>query len=290
VVDVHCPQCGRLYHADESHLGKSIRCVQCGRIILLIGGEPLAPGQRSAAVRQARTPSAKVRPRGFRSVYAFAIAVSVVVMASVWLFPRKHGTPQPSNTAEREQPELNQQAESAGADRKPISRATRDAIANEPTQTATADARPEIYNSPPTGTRCEEDASPNGHGKLTVENGTSEDAEVNLSDAGTDEIVRCFFVQAHTSAQVAKIPQGTDRLKFATGLDWVKSEDTFRWHPSYSEFERALVYSEERDAEGVQYHTIRVTLHSVPSGNAKTRAISREEFVKGRRHVFLQRP
>ena len=45
-IDIRCPQCGRLYHADESHLGKSIRCVQCGKILLLIVGEPPTAEQR----------------------------------------------------------------------------------------------------------------------------------------------------------------------------------------------------------------------------------------------------
>ena len=48
-IDICCPQCGRLYHADESHLGKSIRCVQCGNILLLIVGERPASEQRRSA-------------------------------------------------------------------------------------------------------------------------------------------------------------------------------------------------------------------------------------------------
>ncbi len=62
-----------------------------------------------------------------------------------------------------------------------------------------------------------------------MENGTNEDAVVHLSDAGTDLIVRCFFVQAHSSAPVADIPQGTYRLTFTTGLNWVESKQTFSW-------------------------------------------------------------
>ncbi len=86
------------------------------------------------------------------------------------------------------------------------------------------------------------------------------------------------------------IPQGTDRLTFTSGLNWVEPDDTFSWHPSYSEFERVVAYSEEHDSEGIQYHTISVTLHPVLFGNVKTKAISREQFLKGHRHVALQRP
>jgi hypothetical protein len=74
-----------------------------------------------------------------------------------------------------------------------------------------------------------------------------------------------------------------------TGLNWVESEDVFSWQPSYSEFQRAFDFSERRDSEGVQYHSISVTLHAVPLGNVRTRAITREEFLKGHRHVALRR-
>src|ERR1035441_4228860 len=49
-VDICCPECGRLYHADESHLGKSIRCVQCGKIFLRVVGRPVASEQGRSAV------------------------------------------------------------------------------------------------------------------------------------------------------------------------------------------------------------------------------------------------
>ena len=81
---------------------------------------------------------------------------------------------------------------------------------------------------------------------------------------------------------------------FTTGLNWVESnegdgEGTFSWHPAYSEFEHNFEFSEQRNSEGVHYHNISVTLHSVPAGNVRTRAITREEFLKGHRHVAAQR-
>jgi hypothetical protein len=127
-----------------------------------------------------------------------------------------------------------------------------------------------------------------GHGKLTVQNGTGEDAVMRLSDVTTDQTVRWFFVKAHSSAHVPRIPQGEYRLMYTTGLNWVKSDDVFTWQPSYNEFERTLDYSEQRDSEGIQYHTISVTLNSVLFGNVRTRKITREEFLRGHRHVALQ--
>jgi hypothetical protein len=155
--------------------------------------------------------------------------------------------------------------------------------------TQAVDERPTTYNSLPTGTRITPDIGTNGHGMLAVNNGTSLDAVVRLYDVATHQTMRWFWVQAHSSAQVGQLPEGTYTLAYTRGLDWLESEDAFRWHPSYSEFGKPLQYTEQRDSEGVRYDDIRVTLHAVTGGNVRTKAISREEFLKGHRHTRLQR-
>jgi hypothetical protein len=199
-----------------------------------------------------------------------------------------------TDTAASTQSQLKQQPEDVAREpvvnHEPAPTPTHEPIADVDTRAQPADPRPKTYNSLPTGTRLQEDVGTNGHGELTVKNGTTEDAVVRLSDAGTYGTMRWFFVRAQTSAQVAQIPEGTYRLAFTTGLNWVEPEETFSWHPSYSKFERLLTYSEEQDTEGIRYHSISVTLHTVPLGNVKTRSISREEFLRGHRHMMLQRP
>lgn len=112
---------------------------------------------------------------------------------------------------------------------------------------------------------------------------------MRLSEVPTEQTVRWFFVQAHSTANLSRIPQGRYRLTFTTGLNWVESEDTFSWQPSYSEFERTFEYNERRDSDGIQYKTISVTLNPVLLGNVRTKTITREEFLKGHRHLALQR-
>ena len=53
----------------------------------------------------------------------------------------------------------------------------------------------------------------------------------------------------------------------------------------YSQFERELRYAKKHEQKRVQYDEIRVTLHPVIGGNVRTRAISRKEFLKGRRRT-----
>ena len=125
--------------------------------------------------------------------------------------------------------------------------------------------------------RIEDDVGTGGHGELTVENGSSEDATVKLCcDIASGHPLRWFFVQAHTSAFIKRIPQGSYKVVFAKGLNWMKP--IFSWHPSYSEFEKTFEFSEPK---GIQYKSITVTLQSVPLGNVRTREITREEFLKG---------
>jgi hypothetical protein len=248
----------------------------------------------NAAGHRASTPLTKHPSRRFRRLHSVAIATAVIVVAAILLLRLQHDTSRPSDVTEPTQSQLNQQPETVAREpvvnQESVSAPAHQPVADPNARTQPDDPRPKNYNSLPTGTRIEEDVGTNGHGELTVKNGTRDDAVVRLFDAGSYQTVRWFFVQAHSSGEVAELPQGTYRLAFTTGLNWVESEDTFSWHPSYSEFERAFAYSEARDSEGVQYHSISVTLHAVPLGNVKTRAISREEFLKGHRHIPLQRP
>jgi hypothetical protein len=323
MIDVTCQQCGAVYHSEQTHIGKHLRCSRCGCLVPISTHAQRAVAQQSpafpdAASRKANTPSPKHPTRRFGRIYPFAIAAVAVAVGAVSLVLLRHPTVSKqgaaglSNIEEPAQPQQNQKADNAMDFQTDASPATSpEASAQSPElqfkasdvevqgesqpsarqkHVQAADPRPTHYHSLPTGSRIEEDVGTSGHGELTVENGTSEDAVARLFDAGTDQTVRWFFVQAHSSTQLAQIPQGTYRLTFTTGLNWVESEDTFSWRPSYSEFERAFEYSEQHDSEGLQYHSISVTLHSVPLGNVRTKAITREEFLKGHRHVALQRP
>jgi hypothetical protein len=150
------------------------------------------------------------------------------------------------------------------------------------------DSRPTNYNSVPTGTRIGDDNCAGGNGELTVENGTSEDAFVRLSQSAADQTTCWFSVQAHRSETIPHIPEGIYRLTFTTGLNGVESENTFTWNPSYSEFDRTFEYREQRDSEGLQYKSISVTLNPVLNGNVRTKTITRDEFLGGHRHVAIQ--
>ena len=299
MIDVACPQCGVVYHSEQAHVGKQLRCARCGSLVPILGAA-------RNIVRQSQTPSPSVERvhqtqtgpsvRRFKSPYLVPTAIGILVaLGAVGLIvyvtrtdaPRT-GTASVSDIeptlAQQQQTQSSQQGNSPDfqiISEEPIPKSDKPAHV--------ADRRPTEYNSLPTGTRIEEDLGTGGHGELKVENGTSEDAVARLSDVANDQTSRWFFVQAHSTAQVAHISEGMYKLTFTTGLNWVESEDAFSWHPSYSEFDRTFEFREQRDSEGVQYHSISVTLHPVRFGNVRTKTITREEFLKGHRHVALQR-
>src|SRR5271157_357605 len=301
MIDVACPTCGAVYHSEPAHFGKQLKCVKCGGMV------PIAvPPDRTVVQRQPTIPRAKsytVYPavNKHRHVYALAITAAVivaVVVSVLFLRPSsgsKQGTPTPSKTQEQATPQPNPNAaETANnfevVDAEPaVAHGGQQVSADGRNPLKVADPRPTDYNTLPTGTRIEEDIGTGGHGELDVDNGTSEDAVVRLCDGTTDQTLRWFFVQAHSSARVAKVPRGTYRLIFTTGLNWVEAEDTFTWHPSYSEFDKTFEFNEQRNSEGVQYKAISVTLNPVLFGNVRTKTITREEFLKGHRHIALQR-
>jgi len=209
-------------------------------------------------------------------------------VATVLFLPFKHDSSrlpdigEPTQTAPNQLPD--HVATEPVASQTPVVPNAREAIAD--TRMQPADPRPKNYNSPPTGTRIEEDVGNDGHGKLTVDNGTADDATVRLVLSETEQTARWFFVKSHESATVGGIEPGKYDLRFTTGLDWDAADEVFRWGAAYSEFDRKLNYVETLDAE--TYHEMSVTLHPVPHGNAPTSAISRERFLRGHRLSRLQ--
>src|SRR5437660_2958866 len=289
MIDVRCPQCATVYHADPAHAGKRIRCTRCDYLISIPDKREPTSKHRVETVSIANSkhqrhhegPSVR-RPMLF---WAFALGLLIILGMGFLLFSYRHSrvpasqalpavgaTPAEPTQAKTEisvpSGPSGQQVDFEPEGDGQLGAPARDPNGNE----LETGPRPPIYNSLPTGTRIEDCSG--GHGKLTVQNGTSEDAVARLYDTSTDQVCS-FFVKAGSAARIAQIPEGNYQLAYTGGLDWSESEEAFRWHPSYAEFEQTLHYSERNDHEGVHYLEVRVTLHPVIGGNVRTRQISR---------------
>jgi len=120
-----------------------------------------------------------------------------------------------------------------------------------------------------------------GLGSLRVENGTKRDAvAVLFDDSSTEagEAQRAIYVRAGEEATIEEIAPRTYTLRFLLGLDWDDTARGFRDDPKFSEFVKPLRYAEKHEADRVGYSEQRVTLHPVPEGTARTKAIDATKF------------
>jgi hypothetical protein len=320
MLDITCRQCGAIYHADPAHLGKRLRCTQCSSIIVIENPQsaavPLKAGDAQPREHsQDVSVNATFRKRSSRRAIYLGASALIVSSFAVWWWHSQPQVPvadqrgqvgsgvtqqsdihesrpeQANSTARNVPPDTERKAVSNPFDKVPPDGKNSFAEAHsEQSHSAssvsanTLDPRPKHYHSLPSGTRLGDDIGVGGRGKLSISNRTNLDAVARLYDRSTLETVRWFFVKANGSVTVISIPQGDYVLAYTTGLDWVDSEDAFRWNPSYHEFETAINYSEQAETDGIRYHEISVTLHPVMGGNVRTKPISRADFLKGHRH------
>jgi hypothetical protein len=321
MLDMTCRQCGAIYHADPAHLGKRLRCTQCGSIIVIENPQPAAVPLKSGDAQPREhshgvSVNATVRMHSSRRAIYLGVSALIVSSFAIWWWHSRpqipvvgqrgqvgsavtqqsdihEGRPEQANSTVRNVPpdtQRNVVSNPFGTvphdGNNPFAEARSDQSHAASLDSAkTLDPRPKHYHSLPSGTRLSDDVGMDGHGKLSISNQTDLDAVARLYDRSTLETVRWFFVRADSSCIVNSIPQGEYILAYTTGLDWDDSEDVFRWNPSYHEFETAINYSEETDTNGVRYHEISITLHPVMGGNVRAKSISRADFLKGHRHV-----
>ena len=237
IVDVTCSQCGAVYHSDESHVGKHLRCTRCGSTVPIVAPLRNIVSQPTSipSTQQVNRAPIKTASRS-KSAYiiwaAFGVILAIGGVGLTLHFRNSDSGKTATSQHQSEQPQSPSEWTVVGEEPAP-------SIGKPPSP---PDPRPTEYNSLPTGTRIETDVGTGGHGELKVENGNDEDAVVRLALTDSDETVRWFFVKAHGTARVGRIPAGNYRLVFTTGLNWVESEDSFSWHPSYSEFERTVIF------------------------------------------------
>jgi hypothetical protein len=301
MIDVTC-QCGRVCHSEAQHVGKRLRCPNCGEpVTILDAARAMVQPPTTSPRTQTNQPRAR-KVRRFRPLYAVVAAIGVMVLAGSFLVVhfQSRGKTTPAghaSFAEIDEPTTSQ--------RQTIGSPSSDA-GDQSTKWEIVDAEPEPPNpkdapssarrsqrqpaatdeagvpqsglsfeqepSLPNGAKIAPDVGTDGRGELTVNNGTSEDAEVVLYNVERDEQTRDVNVKAYNLFEITGIPVGTYELKYALGA-------------TCYQFERPLDYIEQRTEEAdrvrVNYKEISVTLHPVVGGNVRTKKIPRSEFLKG---------
>jgi len=114
-----------------------------------------------------------------------------------------------------------------------------------------------------------------GHGQLTIHNGTKWDAQVKLVSPTRKYIFLSVYIHSGKSATVTNIRANNYKLVYALGEGWDDSRMKMFRISATASFDKLLVF--EKSSE--YYSTIRVTLHPVEGGNVNSRPISQDDFL-----------
>lgn len=202
MLTIRC-QCGEIFHAEERHIGRAIRCSRCGHVLSIDATPPTSPKRGSIeSWTSTRLPVATRRLFRRWGIAALVLAV-VVTTGTALLFTRKQGQQGPIT----QPPILEPPAEIV------------DRPASEPLPSMSA-ARPSDITRPKTGTNLWTPREASGHGVLRINNGTSYDAAVRLRDEDSGIVRRFVYVRTGEVTTLSAIAPCRCRLFFELGTDW----------------------------------------------------------------------
>ena len=161
----------------------------------------------------------------------------------------------------------------------PPSRSVSDSGTNSPVSLSAEDVEV-IPVSLPNGTEILKRRRIGGHGKFTVDNGTAEDAVVELVNVETQKAIRAFYIESGKKFTEDHIGPGTYSIYYMTGVSWDASARQFSRRGECGAFDQTATFSEQRNEEAgkIEYHEFSVTLHPVVGGTAHTSGLDSGEF------------
>jgi TPR repeat protein len=119
-----------------------------------------------------------------------------------------------------------------------------------------------------------------GRGKLTLVNGLIEDAYVKVLKDNL--LVASFYVRGSGSFEFDHFPDGSYAVLFCTGFGWDGHKRDFERGRKARRYDSPLFFETRTTREGSSIVTstdvLKLTLHAVPDGNAKTSDLSLDEF------------
>jgi hypothetical protein len=295
MITIQCP-CGEIYHAEEQHVGKNIKCSRCGEILSVKKLDSPLPVYRANEVPQENRESTSTVlqrerttiERSWWKEHLYSI-VGITSLICLLLFiiiqfslPKDNKQLPPTDPPLSLQPPMVQ---------KPF---------REPLKEyAPLPALP-IKTSPPVDPinpkRLPHGSQPfgpgirSGHSTITLDNGTKSDAlACIIKFAGNGEsMVRNSYIQQGKKWTAEKIPPGKYILRVGFGVDWNPKIKEFNIEKGFTGSKifniTETTHVEEDDNGTIQrtrFSKIAITLHPVISGNFPSHKIGKQEFYKG---------
>jgi len=112
-----------------------------------------------------------------------------------------------------------------------------------------------------------------GKGILEIDNGTSRDSLIVLTDLGDIPQI-AVYLQSESQHNLSGIPDGVYKIYFASGTDWDPEKKMFREDLDFQEFSDVINY-ETLPGRSTQWS---LTLQPVEGGTAATNRISDSQF------------
>lgn len=312
---IKCP-CGEKYQTDEKHLGYSIKCHNCNRVIAI--SDAKANSYNSGA-RQNSTYSnnktifedVSVEPKTpfLKNIVipiAGALALLIGIILTISSLREQKNTQTTNSNLTQASTSATPILSLANVSNAEISNKNPKASntsnksvelvqANSSVQSAntqqintgelqnTNSFQPSPTPTPETvryatGKNLITPQNTGGRGALQISNGTNSDAIAKLVDVGTNKTIRLTYIQANSELTVKNIRVGSYILKFSLGNGFIPESGKFQSSQSFSRFDEILNFSENRVGDRIEWHTFSVTLNKVLYGNAKTSSIDESDF------------
>lgn len=314
---IKCP-CGEKHQTDEKHLGYSIKCHKCNRVIAI--SDAKANSYNSGARPNSNYSNTKtifedvsVEPKTpfFKNIVipiagALALLIGIFLTISSLREQKKtqstnsnltqsstSNTPLLSLSNVGNTDISNSTPKASNTSTKSIELAQANSSVqvanNQPVNTTEAQNNNSFQQSPSpistpeivryaTGKNLITPQNTGGRGTLLISNGTSSDAIAKLVDVETNKTIRLTYIQANSDLTVKNIRVGNYVLKFSLGNGYIPDSGKFQYSQSYSRFDEVLNFEEHREGDRLVWANFSVTLNKVLYGNAKTSSIDESDF------------
>jgi len=91
-----------------------------------------------------------------------------------------------------------------------------------------------------------------------------------------------MYVRAGMTATIGSVAAGQYRMSFQIGSAWDYQAEQFRCVTATGTFDKVGSFEEQNKSDRIEYTGIRITLHKLIGGNARTTPLPRRAFRRRR--------
>lgn len=263
MLTITCSRCGTKHFADEHHAGKHLKCSKCNDLLTIRNQKQtsVAPQLLKRSDQATRLTLSRVLQnlRSNRTPKRYAsVAICLAIVTTLFLMWEHTASSQEGAIS----PSHNQHAHTSPT----------------LTQLGYADDTSDESNPLLNGTSLARSRYTEGLGKLTIRNGTSEDAAVILTVSGSKRIARKVYVSSRSDFTLTDLTAGSYQVYFTTGTRWSSIHRRFRIVTGSCEFCKTLFFNETQLSSGTEYSHNMITLNPVPDGDVRVMPIGQKDF------------